>query len=215
MNCSTPCLPVYHQLKLMPIESVMPYGHLILCRPLLLLPSIHPSIRVFSNESALHIRWTSIGVSASASVFPMNTCQGMFNSKTPVCCFLSLLSLLFLISPCRARGAGKPLPGRRSKSWDACIGLPSLAFPFDERGYLWPSFLMDHLLALWSLLLLASLVTCKVWSLGLYLKKLLVYILLQNSIKHLCSIRAWVPVSVFLSLSLYFWLIPWRARPPP
>ena len=44
-------------LKLMSIESVMPSNHLILCCPLLLLPSIFPSIRVFSNESALHIRW--------------------------------------------------------------------------------------------------------------------------------------------------------------
>ena len=44
-------------LKRMSIESVMPSNHLILCRPLLLLPSIFPSIRVFSNESALHIRW--------------------------------------------------------------------------------------------------------------------------------------------------------------
>ena len=43
-------------LKLMSIESVMPPSHLILCHPLLLLPSIFPSIRVFSNESALHIR---------------------------------------------------------------------------------------------------------------------------------------------------------------
>ena len=43
-------------LKLMPIESVMPSSHLILCHPLLLLPSILPSIRVFSNESVLHIR---------------------------------------------------------------------------------------------------------------------------------------------------------------
>ena len=61
MNHSTPGLPVYHQLpeltKLMSIESVMPSNHLILCRPLLLLPSIFPSIRVFSSESALHIRW--------------------------------------------------------------------------------------------------------------------------------------------------------------
>ena len=44
-------------LKLMSIESVMPSNHLILCRPLLLLPSIFPSITVFSNESVLHIRW--------------------------------------------------------------------------------------------------------------------------------------------------------------
>ena len=60
MNHSTPGLPVHHQLwslpKLMSTESVMPSNHLILCCPLLLLPSIVPSIRVFSNESALCIR---------------------------------------------------------------------------------------------------------------------------------------------------------------
>ena len=49
-------LPVHHQLKLMSIESVMPSNHLILCRPLLFLPLIFPSIRVFSNESVLGIR---------------------------------------------------------------------------------------------------------------------------------------------------------------
>ena len=54
-------------LKLMSIESVMPSSHLILCRPLLLLPLIFPSIRVFSSESPLHIRWPpSRGASASA-----------------------------------------------------------------------------------------------------------------------------------------------------
>ena len=59
--------------KPMSIESVMPSNHLILCRPLLLLPSIFPSIRVFSNESALCIRWQNIGVSVSTLVLPMNT----------------------------------------------------------------------------------------------------------------------------------------------
>ena len=59
-------------LKLMSIESVMPSSHLILCHPLHLLPSIFPSIKIFSNESVLHIRWPNIGVSASASVLPMN-----------------------------------------------------------------------------------------------------------------------------------------------
>ena len=54
------------------IESVMPSNHLILCHPFLLLPSIFPSIRVFSNESVLHIKWPKFGVSASASVLPMN-----------------------------------------------------------------------------------------------------------------------------------------------
>ena len=56
--------------KLMSNESVMPSNHLILCHPLHLLPSILPSIRVFSNESVLHIRYQSIGVSASTSVRP-------------------------------------------------------------------------------------------------------------------------------------------------
>ena len=61
MNCSMPGLPVHHKsqnlLKLMPIESAMPSSHLILCRPLLLLPPIPPSIGVFSNESTLRMRW--------------------------------------------------------------------------------------------------------------------------------------------------------------
>ena len=59
-------------LQLMSIESVMPSNHLILCLPLLLLPSIFPSIRVFSSESALCIRWPKYGVSASASGLSMN-----------------------------------------------------------------------------------------------------------------------------------------------
>ena len=59
--------------KPMSIESVMPSNHLMLCRPLLLLPSIFPSVRISSNESALHIRWPNIGVSASTLVLPVNT----------------------------------------------------------------------------------------------------------------------------------------------
>ena len=57
--------------KLMCIESMMPSSHLILCRPLLLLPSIFPSIRVFSNESALHIKWPKYW-SFSLSISPSN-----------------------------------------------------------------------------------------------------------------------------------------------
>ena len=69
---------VFHNLlKLMYIDSVMPSNHLILCRPLLLLPSIFSRIRVFSNESAFCIKWPSIGVSPSASVLPANI-QGWF-----------------------------------------------------------------------------------------------------------------------------------------
>src|SRR5574340_751020 len=60
----------------MSIESVMPSNHLILCRPLILLPSIFPSIRVFSNESALHIRWSSYW-SFSFSISPSNEYSGL------------------------------------------------------------------------------------------------------------------------------------------
>jgi len=59
--------------KLMFMELVMPSSHLILCSPLLLLPSIFPSIRVYSNESTLHMRWPNIGVLASAPLLPKNS----------------------------------------------------------------------------------------------------------------------------------------------
>ena len=75
MNRSTPGLPVRHQLsefKLPSIESAMPSNHLICCRPLFLVPSNFPSIRDFSNESALCTRWPKYCSSASASVLPMN-----------------------------------------------------------------------------------------------------------------------------------------------
>ena len=62
----------------MPIESVMPSSHLILCLPLLLLPSIPPSIRVFSNESALHIRWPKYW-SFSFSISPSNEHPGLIS----------------------------------------------------------------------------------------------------------------------------------------
>ena len=62
--------------KLMPIESVMPPSHLILCFPLFLPPSIFPSIRVFSNESALHIRWQKYW-SFNFNISPSNECSGL------------------------------------------------------------------------------------------------------------------------------------------
>ena len=64
MDCSMPGLPSitnsWSLLKLMSIELVMPSNHLILCHPLLLLPSIFPSIRVFSNESVLHYQGAKV-----------------------------------------------------------------------------------------------------------------------------------------------------------
>ena len=68
----------------MSIESVMLSNHLILCRPLLILPSIFPSISIFSNELALHIRYKSIGASTSASVLPINTQIQHHNFKASI-----------------------------------------------------------------------------------------------------------------------------------
>ena len=67
-------------LKLTSIESVMPSNHLILCRPLLLPPSIFPSIRVFSNESVLRIRWPKYW-SFSFSISPFNEYSGLISFK--------------------------------------------------------------------------------------------------------------------------------------
>ena len=84
MDCSRPGLPVHHQLgsllKLMSIESVTPSNRLILCRSLLLLPSIFPSIRVFSNESILRIRWPE-NWSFSFSTSPSNEYSGLISFR--------------------------------------------------------------------------------------------------------------------------------------
>ena len=71
----------WNLLKLMCIESVMPSNHLILCRPLLLLPSIFPSIRVFSNESVLRIRWPKY-CSFSFSISPSSEYSGLISFRT-------------------------------------------------------------------------------------------------------------------------------------
>jgi len=67
-------------LKLMSIELMMPFNHLILCRSLFLLPSIFPSIRVFSSESALHIRWP-VYWSFSLSISPSNEYSGLISFR--------------------------------------------------------------------------------------------------------------------------------------
>ena len=66
--------------KPMPIKSVMPSSHLILCYPLLLLPPIHPSIRVFSNESTLHMRWPKYW-SFSCSISPSDEHPGLISFR--------------------------------------------------------------------------------------------------------------------------------------
>ena len=91
MDCSTPGLPVHHHsqsfLKLLSIESVMPSNHLILSRPLLLLPAIFPSIRVFSSASVFHIRWPKYW-SFSFSISPSHEHPGLISFR------MDLLDLL-------------------------------------------------------------------------------------------------------------------------
>ena len=80
MDCSTPGFPVLRSLlNLMSIESVMPSSHLILCHPLLLLPSIFPSIRVFSHDRVLHIRWPKYW--SFSFISPSNEHPGLISSK--------------------------------------------------------------------------------------------------------------------------------------
>ena len=93
MNCSMPSLPVHHQhlefTKLTSIESVMPSSHFILCRPLLLLPPIPPSFRVFSNESTLHLRWPKYW-SFGFSIIPSKEIPGLISFRMD---WLDLLAL--------------------------------------------------------------------------------------------------------------------------
>ena len=108
--------PPWTGVKLMSIESVMPSNHLVLCRPLLLLPSIFPNIRVFSNESALDIRWPKHW-SISFSISPSSEYSGLIcfridcfespcsprnsqvSSPTPQFKIFNFLVLSFLYSP--------------------------------------------------------------------------------------------------------------------
>ena len=84
LNCSTSGFPVPHHLpslpKLLSIGSVMPSNHLVLCYALLLLPSIFPSIIVFSNESALRIRWPKYW-SFSSNISPSNEYSGLISLR--------------------------------------------------------------------------------------------------------------------------------------
>ena len=82
MDCSMPGFPVLHHLpefsQLTSLETVMPSNHVIHCHPLLLLPSIFPSMSVFSNESALHIRWPKYW---SCSIGPSTAFSGLISFR--------------------------------------------------------------------------------------------------------------------------------------
>ena len=84
MDCSMPGLPVHHELleftQFMSIESVMTSNHLILCRPFLLPPSVFPTIRVFTNESALRMRWPKYW-SFRFNISPSNEHSGLISFR--------------------------------------------------------------------------------------------------------------------------------------
>ena len=124
--------------KLMSIKSVMPSNHLILCRPLLLPPSIFPSIRVFSNESVLCIRWPNYGT-FSFSISPSNeysglisfridwldllAVQGTLKSSSPTPQFKNINSLVlsFIVQISLVAQRLKRLPARR-ETWVQSLG---------------------------------------------------------------------------------------------
>ena len=129
MNCSTPGLPVHHQHwslpKLMSVKSVMSSNHLILCRPLVLLSSIFPSVRVFSNESALHIRWPKYW-SFSFNISPSNEHPGLISFRMD---WLDLLAVW---------GALKSLVqhhgSKASILWHSAFFIDQLSLPYMTSG---------------------------------------------------------------------------------
>ena len=112
-------------LKLMTNELVMPSNHLILCRPLLLLPSIFPSIRVFSNESVLHIRWPK-DWSFSFSISPSSEYSGLISFR------MDRLDR----SPCSPRDSQESSPTPQVKSMNSSalsfLYSPALTFIHDH-----------------------------------------------------------------------------------
>ena len=129
MNGSTQGLPVRPNYRsphiLMSIESVMPSNHLILCHPLLLLPSIFPNIRVFSNASALHIRWPKFW-SFSFSISPSSEPSGLISFRMD---WLALLAV---------QGTHKSLlQHHNSKAfilWGSAFFIVQLSHPYMTTG---------------------------------------------------------------------------------
>ena len=131
MDCSTPGLPAHHQLptllKLMSIELVMPSNHLILCCPLLLLPSIFPSIRVFSNESVLHVRWPNYrSFSFSFSISPSNEYSGLISFR------MDWLDLLAVQGPLKT--LLQHHSSKASSLWCSAFFTVQLSHPYMTTG---------------------------------------------------------------------------------
>ena len=132
-------------LQFMSIQSVILTNHLILCHPLLLLPSIFLSMRVFSNDSALCIRWQSIGASTSASVLPKNV-QGWF--PLGLTGLISLLSKgLLTLKKTKIMACGRPITSRQTegKKMEAVTDFIFLGFKITADGD-WSHEIKRHLL---------------------------------------------------------------------
>ena len=120
-------LPIPHHLpelfRLTSIESVMPSSHLLLCRPLLLLPSIPPSIRVFSKESVLHIRWPKFW-SFSFSISPSNEYSGLISFRMN---WLDLLAVQGTLKSLLQHHSSKVL-------WHSAFFVVQLSKPYMTTG---------------------------------------------------------------------------------
>ena len=112
-------------LKLMSIKSVMPSNHLILCHPLLLLPSIFPSVRVFSKESILHIRWPKYW-SFSFSISPSNEYSGLISFRMD---WLDLLAIQGTLKSLLQHHSSKASILRRSAFF-----IVQLSYPYMTTG---------------------------------------------------------------------------------
>ena len=112
-------------LKLMSSESVMPSSHLILCRPLLLLPSIISSIRVFSNESVLHIRWPKYW-SFSFSISPSSEYSGLISFRMD---WLDLLAVQGTLKSLLQHHSSKA-----SILWHSAFSMVQLSHPYVTNG---------------------------------------------------------------------------------
>ena len=118
-------LQYFGHLRLMSIESVMPSSHLILCSPLLLLPSIPPSMRVFSNESTLHMRWPKYW-SFNLSISPSNEHPGLVSFKMD---WLDLLAVQEIRKSLLQHHSSKA-----SIRWHSAFFTVQLSYPYMTTG---------------------------------------------------------------------------------
>ena len=129
MNSSTPGLPIHHQLpellKLISIDLVMPFNHLILCCSLLLPPSISPTMRVFSNESAVRIRWPNYW-SFSFNISPSNEHPGLISFR------MERLDLLAV--PGTLKSLLQHHSSKASILWHSAFFIVQLSHPYMTTG---------------------------------------------------------------------------------